>query len=70
MATATEKLANSINWSAFSKASELKSRLLFTLGVLLVFRLGTFLPIPGINPIALSQFFEQQLSYFFEQVLH
>ena len=46
----------------FNKASELKSRLLFTLGVLLVFRLGTFLPIPGINPTALTQFFEQQSS--------
>ena len=62
MASAAEKLANSINWSSFSKASELKQRLLFTIGILLVFRLGTFLPIPGINPTALQQFFEQQSS--------
>ena len=62
MATTAEKLANRMDFSAFGKASELKSRLLFTLGVLIVFRLGTFLPIPGINPISLQQFFEQQSS--------
>ena len=62
MATAVEKLASNMNFGAFGKASELKSRLLFTLGVLIVFRLGTFLPIPGINPVALQQFFEQQSS--------
>ena len=62
MATTAEKLASNINWGAFGKASELKSRLLFTLGILLIFRLGTFLPIPGINPTALQQFFEQQSS--------
>ena len=62
MATAAERLANNLNWGAFNQASELKSRLLFTLGVLIIFRLGTFLPIPGINPTALQQFFEQQSS--------
>ena len=62
MATAVEKLASNMNFGAIGKASELRNRLLFTLGVLVVFRLGTFLPIPGINPIALQQFFEQQSS--------
>jgi Preprotein translocase subunit SecY len=62
MATAAEKMANNLNFSAFGKATELKNRLLFTLGALIVFRLGTFLPIPGINPVALQQFFEQQSS--------
>ena len=62
MATAVEKLANNMNFSAFGKATELRNRLLFTLGALIVFRLGTFLPIPGINPVALQQFFEQQSS--------
>lgn len=62
MASTAEKLASNINWGAFGQASELKNRLLFTIGALLVFRLGTFLPIPGINPTALSQFFEQQSS--------
>tara|TARA_Y100001970_G_scaffold293067_1_gene437518 strand:- start:1048 stop:2388 length:1341 start_codon:yes stop_codon:yes gene_type:complete len=62
MATAAEKLAGNFNFGAFGKATELKNRLLFTLGALIVFRLGTFLPIPGINPVALQQFFEQQSS--------
>ncbi len=62
MATAAEKLASNMNFGALGKASELRNRLLFTLGALVVFRLGTFLPIPGINPVALQQFFEQQSS--------
>jgi preprotein translocase subunit SecY len=62
MATAAEKLAGNLNFGALGQATELRNRLLFTLGALIVFRLGTFLPIPGINPIALQQFFEQQSS--------
>ena len=62
MATAADRLANNLNFSAIGKATELRNRLLFTLGALIVFRLGTFLPIPGINPVALQQFFEQQSS--------
>ena len=62
MATAAEKLAGNLNFGALGKATELRNRLLFTLGALIVFRLGTFLPIPGINPISLQQFFEQQSS--------
>ena len=42
MATAAEKLASNLNFGALGKASELRNRLLFTLGALLVFRLGTF----------------------------
>ena len=49
MATAAEKLAGNLNFGALGKATELKNRLLFTLGALIVFRLGTFLPIPGIG---------------------
>ena len=62
MATAAEKLAGNFNFGALGTATELKNRLLFTLGALIVFRLGTFLPIPGINPVSLQQFFEQQSS--------
>ena len=62
MATAAEKLAGNLNFGALGKATELRNRLLFTLGALIVFRLGTFLPIPGINPISLQLFFEQQSS--------
>jgi preprotein translocase subunit SecY len=42
------------------KFSELKSRLLFVLGAILVYRLGTFMPVPGIDPAALALMFEQQ----------
>ena len=62
MATVAEKLGGNLNFGAIGKATELRNRLLFTLGALVVFRLGTFLPIPGINPVALQQFFEQQSS--------
>ncbi len=65
MATASERLANNLNFGAIGKATELRNRLLFTLGALIVFRLGTFLPIPGINPVALQQFFEQQSYHHF-----
>ena len=62
MATAAEKLANNLNFGSIGKATDLRNRLFFTLGALIVFRLGTFLPIPGINPVSLQQFFEQQSS--------
>lgn len=55
MASAAEQLVSNINFRAFSRATELKKRLLFTLGALLVFRLGTYIPIPGINTNALEQ---------------
>ena len=51
MASAAEQLAANINLGAFAKATELKKRLWFTLGALVVYRLGTFIPIPGIDPI-------------------
>lgn len=60
MASAAEQLAANLNFSAFAKAEELKKRIWFTLGALLVYRLGTYIPLPGIDPIALAQLFEQQ----------
>src|SRR6185437_6244008 len=56
-ASAAEQLANSINFGAFSKATELKSRIWFTLGALVVYRLGTYIPIPGIDPAILHDIF-------------
>ena len=61
MASAAEKLARNLNMGAFSQATELKKRLWFTLGALIIFRLGTFLPIPGIDPQSLQVFFSQHL---------
>jgi len=59
MASAAETLAASINLSAFAKASELKSRIWFTLGALVIYRLGTYIPIPGIDPAILQNVFSR-----------
>ncbi len=59
MASAQERMASSLNFSVFAKATELKARLLFVLGALIVYRLGTYIPIPGIDPVALEQIFSQ-----------
>jgi preprotein translocase subunit SecY len=57
MASAAEQLAASINLGAFSKATELKNRIWFTLGALVVYRLGTYIPLPGIDPGILQDIF-------------
>jgi preprotein translocase subunit SecY len=59
MVSAAEQLARNLSFSTFSKAKDLQQRILFTLGALLVYRLGTFIPIPGIDPDAFAQTFEQ-----------
>ncbi len=58
MASAAEQLASSLNFGALAKAEELKKRIFFTLGALLVYRLGTYIPLPGIDPEALRQSFQ------------
>ena len=62
MASAAEQLAANLNFSAFAKADELKKRIWFTLGALIVYRLGTYIPLPGIDPAALASVFKQQQS--------
>jgi preprotein translocase subunit SecY len=57
MASAAEQLASSLNFGALAKAEELKKRIFFTLGALLVYRLGTYIPLPGIDPEALRASF-------------
>ena len=59
MASVAEQLAANINLGAFSKATELKKRLWFTLGCLIVYRFGTYIPLPGIDPVVMAQIFEQ-----------
>src|SRR3982751_1144630 len=59
MASAAEQLAASINLGAFSKATELKNRIWFTLGALVIYRLGTYIPIPGIDPTILTEIFSR-----------
>ena len=62
MASAAEQLASNLNFGAFSRATELKKRIWFTLGALLVYRFGTYIPMPGINVDALRQTFAQHSS--------
>lgn len=59
MASAAEQLARNLSFSTFSKAKALQQRIWFTLGALLVYRLGTFIPVPGIDPDAFRATFEQ-----------
>jgi preprotein translocase subunit SecY len=55
MATsAAERLAGNMNFGVFGRATELKKRLWFVLGALIVYRLGTYVPVPGIDPLAMQ----------------
>ncbi|WP_349368453.1 preprotein translocase subunit SecY [Salinarimonas sp.] len=58
MASAAEQLAANLNFGALARAEELKKRIWFTLGALIIYRLGTYIPLPGIDPEALAQSFE------------
>ena len=60
MVSAAEQLAANLNFSALAKAEELKKRIWFTVGALLVYRLGTYIPLPGIDPNAWEQIFNTQ----------
>ena len=60
MASAAEQMASNISLSSFSKATELKKRLWFTLGALVLFRMLSFVPIPGIDPVAMQQLYATQ----------
>ncbi len=60
MASAAEQLAANISLSSFGKAKELKKRLWFTLGALILFRLLSFVPIPGIDPRSMASLFQTQ----------
>ena len=59
MASAAEQLASNLNWGAIGKATELKKRLWFTIGALVVFRVGAYIPVPGVDPGALAEIFAQ-----------
>ena len=60
MVSAAEQLASNLNFGAFAKAEDLKRRIWFTLGALLVYRFGTFIPLPGISIDAFKAVFAQQ----------
>jgi preprotein translocase subunit SecY len=56
MASAAEQMAANLSWGAFGKATDLRQRIFFTLGLLIVYRLGTYIPVPGIDGQALREF--------------
>jgi preprotein translocase subunit SecY len=64
MASAAEQLAANLNFGAFAKAEALKKRIWFTLGALLIYRLATYVPLPGIDPEAFATLFQGQSSGF------
>src|ERR1700761_8398009 len=59
MSMSSDQLASSMNASAFGKAKELQSRIWFTILALIVYRVGTYIPIPGVDPVALGTIFKQ-----------
>ena len=59
MASAAEQMAANLSWGAFGKASDLRQRIIFTLGLLIVYRLGTYIPVPGIDAGELAKFMDK-----------
>ncbi|WP_296420194.1 preprotein translocase subunit SecY [Pseudooctadecabacter sp.] len=62
MASAAEQMAANTSWAAFGQAKELRQRIFFTLGLLIVYRLGTYIPVPGIDTDALRAFMDEAAS--------
>jgi preprotein translocase subunit SecY len=60
MPSAAEQLAANFNFGNFAKAKELRQRIMFTLGALIVTRIGTYIPMPGIDPAGLARFINEQ----------
>ncbi len=60
MASAAEQMASNLSWSTFGKAKDLQNRILFAIGLLIVYRIGTYIPVPGIDASKLQAFFTQQ----------
>ena len=58
MASAAEQMAANLSWKSFGKASELRQRIWFTLGLLIIYRIGTYIPVPGIDGQELRNFFD------------
>ncbi|TQS73507.1 preprotein translocase subunit SecY [Rhodobacteraceae bacterium] len=58
MASAAEQMAANLSWGALGKATELRQRIFFTLGLLIIYRLGTYIPVPGIDAQALRDFMD------------
>ncbi len=62
MASKAEQLASNINFSKFGKAEDLKKRIWFTIGALILFRMLSFIPLPGVDPVAQAVLYQSQAS--------
>ncbi len=60
MASAAEQMAANLSWGTFGKAKDLQGRILFAIGLLIVYRIGTYIPVPGVDAVRLQQFFASQ----------
>ena len=60
MASAAEQMAANLSWGTFGKAKDLQSRILFAIGLLIVYRIGTYIPVPGVDAARLQEFFAAQ----------
>jgi preprotein translocase subunit SecY len=58
MASAAEQMAANLSWGALGKATDLRQRIFFTIGLLIVYRIGTYIPVPGIDGTALRDFMQ------------
>jgi preprotein translocase subunit SecY len=58
MASAAEQMAANLSWGALSKATDLRQRIFYTIGLLIIFRLGTYVPVPGIDAAKLKEFMD------------
>jgi preprotein translocase subunit SecY len=59
MASAAEQMASNLSWNALGKATDLRARILFTIGLLIIYRIGTYIPVPGIDGGALREFMDK-----------
>ncbi len=59
MASAAEQMAANLSWGTLGKATELRHRIFFTIGLLIIYRIGTYIPVPGIDAGALADFMQQ-----------
>ena len=59
MPSAAEQMAANLSWNSFGKAKDLQRRIFYALGLLIVYRIGTYIPVPGIDSSQLRSFFEQ-----------
>ncbi len=59
MASVAEQLAANLSLGTFAKATELKKRIWFTLGALIVYRIGTYIPVPGVDAAVMGELFQQ-----------